>query len=66
MKLNVEVKCQWCRETHYIVVDRNDYYSWKRGKMAQAAFPYLTPDEREMLISRTCGNCWNEIMSEGQ
>lgn len=32
---------------------------------AQDAFPYLSRDERELLISGYCNDCWNKIMRNG-
>jgi hypothetical protein len=31
---------------------------------AQDAFPHLTADERELLISGTCGSCFNAMFPE--
>lgn len=54
--MTVVEKCQTCSTVYDIVVEAQDYYDWARGaKYLQDAFPYLTADERELLLSHTCG-----------
>jgi len=59
----VEVKCRMCGTVYTIAVEENDFYDWQNGKCIQDAMPYLTADERELLISHTCGDCWAEMFS---
>jgi two-component SAPR family response regulator len=56
------VVCRDCKKDFQITVRRKDYYDWKRGvKLCQNAFPYLGVDERELLISKTCGACFDKL-----
>lgn len=57
----VTTVCPFCGESHDVLVNEDDYYDWKDGKLAQDAFPYLPADEREMLISGICPDCWNQM-----
>lgn len=58
--LNLVVLCEICNEPHDVNVNQEDYTAWrKRVKLAQDAFPYLSADERELLISHTCPSCWS-------
>ena len=57
------VVCEECGEVFDIAVDFEDLLNWKAGELVQNAFPYLTPSERELLISQTCGDCWNQLYS---
>lgn len=57
----VTTVCPFCGKSHDVLVNENDYYDWKDGKLAQDAFPYLSADEREMLISGICPDCWNQM-----
>lgn len=57
------VTCYICKDVHDIQVNSQDYTEWKSGKLIQDAFPYLSVDERELLVSRTCPKCWNKIWS---
>ena len=36
----------------------DDLEAWQNGKLAQDAFPYLTDDQREILISELCPACF--------
>lgn len=59
--LDRKVACRTCRNVQTITVNADDYARWQGGEYAQVAFPYLTADEREMLISATCVVCWNRM-----
>jgi len=37
---------------------------WKNGELIQNVMPYLNEDERELLISGTCGKCFDKIFSD--
>lgn len=55
----IETTCPFCGQTHEVIVDAIDYLVWEVGDVpAQNAFPYLSADEREMLISGICSECW--------
>ena len=63
MKINykevcVVVSCPFCGKAHEVEVNESDYLDWQDGMLAQDAFPYLSADEREMLISGICPTCW--------
>ncbi len=51
--------CPFCGETHDVFVRKSDYHAWQDGELAQNAFPYLSADEREMLITGICPDCWD-------
>ena len=54
----IETRCPFCGHVHEVTVDAIDYLAWETGTPAQYAFPYLSADEREMLISGICPECW--------
>jgi len=54
-------QCPFCGRGNEVEVNETDYLDWDDGKMAQDAFPYLSADEREMLISGCCPQCWNKM-----
>ena len=59
----VTVRCLLCNTEYILLVNREDwdlYHSPCRPHI-QDLFPYLSPDERELLISGTCNECWNEM-----
>ena len=55
----ITTTCPFCGEEHEVLVNEADYYAWQDGELAQNAFPYLSADEREMLISGICPDCWD-------
>ena len=61
--MEVLATCRFCGTTHTLTVDINDYFSWQEGTHVQDAMPYLTPAERELLISQTCQACWDKMMA---
>lgn len=63
-----QVQCLTCHEIYVFDVGPEDFEKWRTGqiKYVQDAFPYLTPDQREMLISRTCGPCFDRMFPEDE
>ena len=59
----IETICPLCGAAHTIEVNLTDCWDWEDGKCAQDAFPYLSPDEREMLISGICPECWDSMFA---
>jgi len=61
--LNKEVKCicPSCRQESIVKVNDKDYENWRNGELIQRSFPYLSPDERELLITGICPECWDKM-----
>lgn len=57
----VITQCPFCGHAHEVEVNETDYWDWQDGALAQDAFPYLSADEREMLISGIDSECWNKM-----
>ncbi len=57
----VVTRCPFCGRGNEVEVNENDYWDWQDGELAQIAFPYLSADEREMLISGICPTCWDSM-----
>lgn len=58
MLIYIETVCPFCGQSHEVAVYEDDYLRWCNGESAQSVFPYLTANEREMLISGICPHCW--------
>ena len=58
-EVTVVTACPFCGCANFIEVNEADYLDWQGGELVQNAFPYLSADEREMLISGICPTCWN-------
>lgn len=52
--------CPFCGHAHEVAVSEADFWDWQDGALVQDAFPYLTADEREMLVSGICPDCWEQ------
>lgn len=61
-KITVKTRCPECGQFHEVEVFENDFNDYKSGKKhPQEAFPYLSADERELLITGICGECWEKL-----
>jgi hypothetical protein len=71
--MNLTIKCRICKKDQNIIVDEVNYRKWKAtrdaglpGNHIQNVLPELTPDEREMLITQTCGTCFDDLFKEDE
>ena len=60
-QVKVVTVCPFCARLNFVSVNENDYLDWQDNESVQNAFPYLSADEREMLISGICPNCWEKM-----
>lgn len=58
------VTCEGCEDIFTFSLDPKALEAWQAGVHVQQAFPELSDDERELLISGTCGACWEEMFPE--
>jgi len=56
--------CTVAKETYSVDVKQKDLSEWQSGKLAQDAFPYLTADQREFLISNTTPKEWEQFFGK--
>ena len=64
---DILVTCRCCSKGKLLRVDINKFDKWKsREMLAQNAFPHLTPPDRELIISGTCGKCWEDMFGGGE
>lgn len=62
----VVTRCPFCGRGNEVEVNEADYWDWDDGMLAQDAFPYLSADEREMLISGICPTCWDKMFGSDE
>jgi hypothetical protein len=63
MKINVKCPpCLICNKVGRVEVEESDFYKWKKDTLIQDAFPYLDDNQREMLMTGTHSQCWDEMM----
>lgn len=60
-KQTLSAQCRICGEVHELKVYIEDFARWRNGEVIQNAMPYLTPGERELLISGTCDKCFHQM-----
>lgn len=56
--------CMHCKETNNILVTAQDFHRWKNFELIQNVFHWLTPEQRELIVSGLHSKCWNEMFSE--
>jgi hypothetical protein len=63
MNTTIEImgNCPRCVDFFSITVPHDDYLKWQAGTLIQEAFPYMSIDDRELLISGVCGECWKTM-----
>lgn len=63
---NVTTFCVNCDKEYVLNVNSEDLEKWETTNIfVQDAFSYLTPAERELLISGICGTCFDKMFSSG-
>ena len=60
-EVTVITTCPICGHANEVEVNEMDYLDWQDGMLVQDAFPYLSANEREMLISGICPSCWDNM-----
>ncbi len=61
MNTTMNLQCVHCDETHQLSLNYEDVQAWKNGALIQDVLPYLDSDQRELLISKTCGPCFDKM-----
>jgi hypothetical protein len=64
LKDSVSVACAYCLEVHTFGCSTSGVVAWQAGELIQNALPELSADQRELIISGTCGDCWDEMFPE--
>lgn len=64
--MKTTVRCIVCNDTFDIMVNPKDLSRWAEGELIQDALGYLTADERELLLSGTCGSCWDTLFPDSE
>lgn len=62
MKKEVACICCGIKKVYHLRLDR--VLAWRSGMLIQDAFPELSAEDREFLISGLCPKCWNNIFNE--
>ena len=57
-------QCIACNKKSTITVDAVAYANWENGMMIQDAFPEMSSDQRELVMTGTHAECWDIIALE--
>ena len=63
ISVKVSVTCPFCGKESFLTLSANDFNAWQNGELVQNAFPYLDANERELLVSGICSECWEKTFS---
>ena len=55
--------CCMCGKRSALSLDRNKYLKRQQGTLVQDAFPEMSADDRELLITGTHPGCWDKMFS---
>lgn len=62
--MTMKIRCVHCGSVKELEVDPVAHKKWMTGTLIQDAFPQMSADDRELLISKTCKECWDRIWKE--
>jgi hypothetical protein len=51
-------------DAHYIDVKVVDLAAYEDGELIQSAFPYLTSEQRELMLTGLTGDMWDEMFGD--
>ena len=60
------VICWRCDSDHVIQAPVSNLLAWQGGELIHTALPMLSANDRELLISNTCGDCWDDMFGESE
>jgi hypothetical protein len=65
-RVNVTIgrRCMICKHLHLVTVTAAALVQWEDGASIQDCMPELSKEERELLISSTCGPCFAELFAD--
>jgi hypothetical protein len=58
----LDVECWHCGKVTVLIVNKEDLIDWMSGAgPIEKILYYLSANERELLISNTCGECFDNL-----
>ena len=61
---SAKIRCIHCKKEYTVSFTEEGYKNWAAGMVIQKAMPEVPVADRELLISHTCGECFDEIFRE--
>lgn len=56
--ITVSATCPFCGQKQHTKVDLSGFLAWRSGVLIQDALPELSADDRELLLTGICQDCW--------
>lgn len=60
----IHVNCCECGDLHTPEVPGDSYMRWIAGELVQNAFPDISGEKRELLVSEACPACFRKMPGE--
>ena len=58
----LNIPCVCCSREYIVLVNAEDFEAWLSGSgLAQDILDYLSANDREMIISSLCPECWEKV-----
>ena len=57
------IECRKCKGLTHLRLDDLAFMKWAGGMYIQDAFPELDTGTRELLMSKTCGPCFDKMFT---
>ncbi len=64
LDFTVTKTCIECKKNYDISLNKEDYNRFLKGEHIQHAMPYISEDNRELLLSGICGKCFDIIFAD--
>ena len=58
--------CLGCGQSTWFTVTEDEFTRIQAGEHIQRVLPHFSAEDREMLISGTCPDCWEEMFAEDE
>lgn len=60
--LTLPIECRMCGKRQVVIVEQEPYEKWRAERIPiQNVMPYLSAEERELLISGVCDSCFRRL-----
>ena len=53
-------------DIHYIDVTEIDFHAYEDGELIQNCFPYLSPEQRELIVSGMTQDMWDKMFGNNE
>ena len=62
--ITIANQCPWCGKEYTFDVPVTGYIAWRKGALIQNAFPTLTAEEREYMLTGYCKACQDKLFGD--